>query len=255
MPRFYVAPDAWNPQALELTADEAHHLAHVLRMTPGERVAVFNGEGAEASAEITGILPDRVLLKTLSVHRSAPLESTIAIGQAIPKGKNMELIVQKATELGVASIHPLLSARTVVRADAEEARAKREKWRRVALEACKQSGQNWLPEVTVPQAPGDFFSTRLAEYDLKLVASLEPDARDLRAVLAEYEEGNGCRPRSAVVLIGPEGDFTPSEVNAAKGAGCVPLGLGPIVLRTETAAIHALSILGYELRANLPAAG
>lgn len=248
MARFYVAPDAWNPQELVLTANEAHHLAHVLRMNIGERVTVFNGEGMEAAAEIAEIQSDQVKLMTLTITESAPLSGVIAIGQAIPKGKNMELIVQKATELGAVAVHPLISERTIVRVDAREAAKKCDKWSRVALEACKQSGQNWLPKISVPQAPADFFVNQLQQYDLKLVASLEADARDLRLLLHEFREVNNRRPTSAVVLIGPEGDFTPSEVSAAKNAGCLPLDLGPIVLRTETAAIHALSILGYELR-------
>ena len=109
-------------------------------------------------------------------------------------------------------------------------------------------GKTGCPKSRYPRSPADFFRDQLKGYDLKLVASLEPDAQDLRGILSDIEASAGRRPKSAIVLIGPEGDFTPAEVNAAKGAGCLPLGLGPIVLRTETAAIHALSILGYELR-------
>jgi 16S rRNA (uracil1498-N3)-methyltransferase len=247
MPRFYIPPADWNPEELSLTADEAHHLAHVLRMKVGERVTVFNGRGVEATAEIVDVQRDRVQLKSLAVETSETLAAKIAIGQSIPKGKNMELIVQKATELGAAAVHPLITNHTIVRIDSREAVKKWEKWSRVALEACKQSGQNWMPEVTVPQTPAEFFADRLLSYDLKLVASLQADARDLRSLLSEVENRTGRRPQSAIVLIGPEGDFTASEIEAAKAAGCLPLNLGPIVLRTETAAIHALSILGYEL--------
>ena len=236
MPRFYVPPDVWDSQEeLVVTADEAHHLSHVLRVRVGEQVTIFNGQGMEASVEIVEIQPDCVLLKALQVKTSDTLGTTIAIAQAIPKGKNMELIVQKATELGAAAVHPLISERTIVRLDARDAAGKRDKWRRVALEACKQSGQNWLPEVTAPQMPGKFFANQLNQYDLKLVGSLEADACDLRSLLSDFKELNRRRPRSAVVLIGPEGDFTSSELNAAKEAGCLPLNLGPIVLRTETA--------------------
>ncbi|MCB1097681.1 MAG: 16S rRNA (uracil(1498)-N(3))-methyltransferase [Verrucomicrobiae bacterium] len=247
MPRFHIPPDDWNPEELTLTEEEAHHLAHVLRMKAGESVTVFNGRGVEATAEIVDVQRDRVQLKSLSVKTSDTLASTIAIGQAIPKGKNMELIVQKATELGAAAVHPLITDRTIVRIDAREAAKKQEKWSRVALEACKQSGQNWMPEVTIPRTPAEFFADRTISYDLKLVASLQPDTRHLRSLLSEVETHTGRRPQSAIVLIGPEGDFTAAEIDAAKSAGYLPLNLGPIVLRTETAAIHALSILGYEL--------
>ncbi|MDA0814142.1 MAG: RsmE family RNA methyltransferase, partial [Verrucomicrobia bacterium] len=230
MPRFYIPPADWNLEELSLTADEAHHLAHVLRMKMGERVTVFNGRGVEATAEIVDVQRERVQLKSIAVETSETLAAKIAIGQAIPKGKNMELIVQKATELGAAAVHPLITDRTIVRIDAREAANKREKWSRVALEACKQSGQNWLPEVTIPQTPAEFFADRLMSYDLKLIASLQPDARDLRSLLSEVE-GESGRRQSAIVLIGPEGDFTAAEIDAAKAVGCLPLNLGPIVLR------------------------
>lgn len=248
MPRFYIPPERWNLEELALSDEEAHHLAHVIRLKSGEQVTVFNGTGAAAKAEIVSIQSARVELKSLSAETCERSSTTIAIAQAIPKGKNMELIVQKATELGAAAIHPLMSERTIVRFNAKDAAKKREKWSRVALEACKQSGQNWLPQVSVPLSPFDFFQNQIQKYELKLVASLEADARDLRQLLSEFETSTGSRPQSAVVLIGPEGDFTPEEMRAAKDAGCLPLGLGPIVLRAETAAIHALSILGYELR-------
>ncbi|MGK0185556.1 MAG: 16S rRNA (uracil1498-N3)-methyltransferase [Verrucomicrobiales bacterium] len=247
MPRFYIPPAEWNAEELALTADEAHHLVHVLRMGVGDEVTVFDGRGSVASAEVIAVQAARVDLKTLAVRSVDRPSTKIAIGQAIPKGRNMELIVQKATELGAAAIHPLMSERTIVRFNRKDAAKKREKWSRVALEACKQSGQNWLPQVCVPQSPADFYGDQLQAYDLKLVASLESDARDLRQLLSEFELTTGARPLTAVVLIGPEGDFTAAEIAAARAAGCVPLGFGPIVLRTETAAIHALSILSYEL--------
>jgi 16S rRNA (uracil1498-N3)-methyltransferase len=176
------------------------------------------------------------------------LRAKITLGQAIPKGKNMELIVQKATELGAAGIVPLLSERTVVALGAEEASKKQEKWQRTAVEACKQSGQNWLPEVSLPQTVEKFISSGPSA-DLLLIASLQPASRGIKEILAEATElAGGDRPASALVLIGPEGDFTPSETNQALTAGFLPLTLGPIVLRTETAAIYSLSVLAHELQ-------
>ena len=159
----------------------------------------------------------------------------------------MDLIVQKATELGVGKIVPLLSERTVVLLEKEESEKKREKWKQVVIEAAKQSGQNWLPEVVAPVSPKHFFST-FDEYELPLVASLQRDARSLKKVLATFRDLHGRRPRTALILIGPEGDFTPAETSWAKSAGCIPVSLGPIVLRAETAAIFSLSVLSYELQ-------
>ena len=182
-----------------------------------------------------------------AVQKSPELGARIALAQAVPKGKNMDLIIEKATELGVAEIHPLLSERTVIKLDATERDKKRDKWQRVAIEACKQSGQNHLPTVAAPQTPEQFFAGGRPAYDLLLVASLQPGSRHLKDLLAEHQNETGGAPKSALILIGPEGDYTPSEINTAQNAGCLPMTLGPIVLRTETAAIYSLSVLAYEL--------
>ena len=243
MPRFYIPPHVWNPEKLALDDGETHHALSVLRMKAGERATVFNGQGAEATVELAGVEKGRVVLRKISAGKSAPLGCELVLGQAIPKGKNMELIVEKATELGAAAIVPLLSERTIVRADAGEALAKREKWQRVAVEAAKQCGQNWLPRVHAPQTPKEFFLSG-EKFDVMLIASLQPDARPMKEVLAEVA---GTRPRRVLILVGPEGDFTPAEVALAKAHGCRPVTLGPIILRTETAAIYCLSVLGHEL--------
>jgi 16S rRNA (uracil1498-N3)-methyltransferase len=246
MPRFFVQPHAWNPDQLALDAAETHHALDVLRMKAGERATLFNGQGAEATVEIAAVDKGKIALKKISVAKSAPVACHITLGQAIPKGKNMDLIVEKATELGAAAIVPLLSERTVVRCDEGEALAKREKWQRVAIEAAKQCGQNWLPTVAKPQTPKELFQSG-EKYDLQLIASLQPDSRHLKQVLAE---AGVKRPARVLILVGPEGDFTPAEVNLAKNAGCRPITLGPIILRSETAAIYCLSVLSHELFSN-----
>lgn len=246
--RFYIPPDQWNPDNLVLDEDESHHCTDVLRLREGDRVAVFNGQGAEVNARIGLASKREVGLVPLStVHSPAP-PARITLVQAIPKGKNMELVLEKATELGVAAVQPLISERTVVRLDAAEAWKKQEKWQRVAIEACKQCGQNWLPEIGLPMTVDRYLATRPAA-DLAIIAAIEPGARRLQDLLAEWRERNPSqdRPRSALILIGPEGDFTPAEVGAARSAGCLPMSLGPIILRTETAALYSLSVLGHEL--------
>jgi 16S rRNA (uracil1498-N3)-methyltransferase len=180
--------------------------------------------------------------------KTPPLPCRIVLAQAVPKGKNMDLIIQKATELGAAEIAPLLSERTVVRIEDEqgEAEAKRAKWQAIAIEAAKQCGQNWLPTIGLPKSPKEFLAERAKDFDLLWIASLQPDARHPRAWLRDFAPP-AAAPKSALVLVGPEGDFTPAEVAMAKAAGCRPITLGPIVLRTETAAIYCLSVLSYEL--------
>lgn len=247
MARFYIAPDDWNPDQLVLSEAESHHALNVLRLEQGAKVTVFDGRGSEINTSITVAKKGAVELASGPAQRSAELGAKIALAQAVPKGKNMDLIIEKATELGVAEIHPLLSERTVIKLDAKERTKKQDKWQRVAIEACKQSGQNYLPTVTAPQTPEQFFAGGRPAYDLLLVASLQPGSRHLKELLAEHQQNSGGRPKSVLILIGPEGDYTPSEINAAQNAGCLPMTLGPIVLRTETAAIYSLSVLAYEL--------
>lgn len=242
MHRFYLPPHAWRTDRLTLEGPEAHHAQDVLRLQKGDRITAFNGRGEEATAEIAAVAKGRLDLRVLGTAKSAPLSCALTLGQAIPKGKNMDLIVEKATELGAAGIQPLLSERTVAQYEAGEAQRKAEKWQRVAIEASKQCGQNWIPTVATPRTPKDFFSAP-ARFDLMLIASLQPDAKPLKSVLAEFP----TPAKSVLVLVGPEGDFTPAEVGLAKSHGCRPITLGPIILRTETAAIYCLSVLSHEL--------
>ena len=241
MPRFYIPPHAWNLDRLALDPGESHHALDVLRMKKGERATVFNGQGSEATVEIAEAKRERVSFRVLQQSKTAPLACSITLGQAIPKGKNMDLIVEKSVELGASIIAPLLSERTVVRVDEDEALRKRDKWQRVAIEAAKQSGQNWLPRVLKPVSPKEYFATG-EKFDLMLIASLQPDARHLKTVLAD-----AGKPSRVLILVGPEGDFTPAEIALAKSHGCRPVTLGPIILRTETAALYCLSVLGHEL--------
>jgi 16S rRNA (uracil1498-N3)-methyltransferase len=260
MRRFYLP----NLQMLALTGGEAHHALHVLRLRVGDEVTVFDGRGHEARCSIAEIARDTVRLTTLQQSTIPPLRCRITLAQAVPK-KTMDLIIQKAAELGVSAIVPLISERTVVRLDAEltSKHSRTDRWRDIALEACKQCGNNWLPEVHPPQKFSEFLG-KLAQkehaYDLKLIASLQSDAKPLKTILQSNApmlhesrrsptKAERADAPSFLILIGPEGDFTLAELDLARSAGCVPLSLGPLVLRAETAALYALSILHHELQA------
>ena len=246
MHRFYLAPDDWHQDALVLKGAEAHHCRNVLRLEPADRVVLFNGQGREITAEIVSSNPVQINLRKLHDAHTPPLRCRITLGQAIPKGKNMDLIVQKAVEIGAAEIAPILSDRTVVRLDDENGAAKQMKWQSIAIEAAKQCGQNWLPQVQTPQTLIQFFQNQ-QRFDLQLIGSLQSDAVHLKKILAQYSAEHGSRPTSVLMLVGPEGDFTPAELSLARSQGCQPITLGPIVLRVETASIYCLSILSYEL--------
>jgi 16S rRNA (uracil1498-N3)-methyltransferase len=263
MHRFFISPNEWNPDAIVLRRSEAHHARRVLRMKRGDTVIVFNGQGREITAEIAGIERGEIRLRKLHETEAPPPRCRITIGLAIPKGKNMDLIVQKAVELGAAEIAPIISERTIVDVGSAAGRQKQAKWQQVAIEAAKQSGQNWLPTVQTPRKLKDFFSIA-AVYDLRqdsedfgahraplqqlrLIGSLQSDAQHLKKVLADYSSEHSMPPATILIMIGPEGDFTPEELALAKSHGCIPITLGPIILRVETAAIYCLSILSYEL--------
>jgi len=247
MHRFYVSPENWDPLRLVLRGSEAHHARNVLRMEAGDKLVLFNGVGRELTAEITNVNDDEILLRKLHDSETAPLRCRIVLGQAIPKGKNMDLIVLKAVEIGAAEIAPIISDRTVVQLDSETASQKQTKWQQIAIEAAKQCGQNWLPLVQAPKKLSEFFSTSDQTFDLRLIGSLQPDAQHLKKILEIYSSEQGSRPRSVLMLVGPEGDFTPAELALARRYGCQPITLGPIILRVETAAIYCLSVLSYEL--------
>jgi 16S rRNA (uracil1498-N3)-methyltransferase len=248
MHRFYISPNNWNPGAVTLAGPEAHHARDVLRMRAGEKLVLFNGQGREITAEILDLSGDEIRLRKLHEAETPPLQCRIVLGQAIPKGRNMELIVQKAVEIGAAEIAPIISDRTIVQVDSESAALKQTKWQQIVIEAAKQCGQNWLPRVHTPRKLAELFSLASEEsFDLRLIGSLQPDAQHLKKVLANYLSEHQQRPRTVLMLIGPEGDFTPAELSLARRYGCQPITLGPIILRVETAAIYCLSILSYEL--------
>src|SRR5207247_4962879 len=217
MYRFYICPENWNPATPTLVGPEAHHARDVLRMRVGDKLVLFNGQGRESTAEIADLSDDEIRLRKLHEAETPPLQCRIVLGQAIPKGKNMELIVQKAVEIGAAEIAPIISDRTIVQIDSERAAQKQSKWQQIAIEAAKQCGQNWLPRVRTPKKLAEFFHTVEAgvppaeslvspptqlslqkdfeRFDLRLIGSLQPDAQHLKKILADYASEHQHRPR------------------------------------------------------------
>ncbi len=247
--RFHLQSEAWTSDGLVLLGDEAAHCAQVLRKQIGDQIIVCDGAGNEAVAEITAISGKRVELKIIERRFTPAPVISISLIQAIPKGANMEWIIEKAVELGVNAIYPVLTERTIVKLDAKDSAKKQEKWQRVALEACKQCGQNWLPKV---HAPAAFLATldSLPETNLKIIAALQPDAQSLKTILLRHLTSDLRPLTSAAIAIGPEGDFSPAEYAAARERSFAPASFGPLVLRVETAALFALSVLVHELRGN-----
>jgi 16S rRNA (uracil1498-N3)-methyltransferase len=228
-----------------LDAEQSHHCAHVMRQNVGDLFAVFDGHGTEAKGRITEIGRDEVRFQILAKASTPRAVHPVCLAQALTKPKSMDLIFQKATELGVSEIAPLQSDHSVAQIGEDKAEAKLEKWQALTIEAAKQCGQNWLPVVRPPHAPKDFI-VGVPRNAVKLIASLQHEARPLKTALREQLQG--LKPGTPIVImIGPEGDFTPAEIGQARSAGFLPVSLGPIILRAETAAFFVLSAIAYEL--------
>jgi len=250
MHRFYLPPEQAQTPGLTLTGREAHHALHVLRVASGERVVVLDGAGQELRCEVQNAGRDTVQLAVIERNRLPPLPCQITLLQAIPKARLIEDIIEKAVELGVHRVVPLLSERVVTQLDAASAEAKAAKWRLTAIEALKQSGNPWLPQIDTPLTPHAFLAQRPA-FDLALIGSLQDDRRHPRAPIHDYRRKHQRPPCSAAIWVGPEGDFTPAEVALARASGAHPISLGRLVLRCETAAIYCLSVLNYELQSSV----
>jgi 16S rRNA (uracil1498-N3)-methyltransferase len=228
--RVYV-DDALTPgRLLELPKATALHLAKVMRVRGGDELVLFTGDGREFAGTVQSVRGSRVVAAVGAPHtvdRESPLAVTLT--QCIARGDRMDLIVQKATELGVTRVVPVLSRRSVVRLDAAQAQSKAAHWRSIAVNACEQCGRNRLPLIEVPRP--------LTEY---LAAPASPVPR----LLLDPEPGTAAaqyRIDGAVeIAIGPEGGFDSEELEALRICGFASVSLGPRVLRTETAAIAAI---------------
>jgi 16S rRNA (uracil1498-N3)-methyltransferase len=248
MHRFFLPPDQSQSAPLFLTGREAHHALRVLRLHPGDAVTILDGAGSHLLCRVEQYDRDKVKLSLLERRLIPPPPCRITLLQALPKGKLFEAIIQKATELGTHRIVPIISERVVSAVfKTKDTAVKAERWRVSSVEAIKQCGSAWLPHIEAPLTPRQFLS-RNEKFDLPFIASLQADARHPRKYFANFHIRHQQKPRTLSIWIGPEGDFTPEEDASLRAAGVLPISLGPLVLRTETAAIYCLSIMNYELQ-------
>jgi len=250
MHRFYVPPRECGEGTITLRDREAHHALHVLRLRSGDGAVVLDGVGNEYHCEASN--PARKTLDLAVRQKSSKPRPgcQVTLVQAVPKGKIFDSIVQKATELGVARLVPLLTERVVRQFDDEKSDSKAEHWRSIAIESIKQCGSLWLPRIEAPVSVTDFLK-RHEEFDLSLIASFEADSRHPGEWFRAFRERTGKKnPESICVWVGPEGDFASTELSAVKSAGAFPITLGPLVLRSETAATYCLSVVNYEISRN-----
>jgi 16S rRNA (uracil1498-N3)-methyltransferase len=242
--RVFVDGDLTPGNVVELARNTASHLAKVLRARSGDELVLFNGDGREFAASIESVRGSRVSASidaARSVDRESPLKVTLL--QCVPRGDRMDFVVQKATELGVARIVPILSQRSVVRLDAAQAASKQAHWRAVAVNACEQCGRNRLPTVEAPLPLLNYLGAMAPpETSGALRLILEPEGAVQERSARSIGAAAGPIVR-AEIAIGPEGGFSPEEIDAFHLSGFARLGIGPRVLRTETAAIAAIVML------------
>ncbi|SET26660.1 16S rRNA (uracil1498-N3)-methyltransferase [[Clostridium] aminophilum] len=243
MYHFFVEPDQIEEERITILGEDVNHIGNVLRMKPGEKVLISAEGEMDRLCGIEEIRRDEVICRILEVRKeNNELPARIHLYQGLPKSDKMELIIQKAVELGAYRIVPVLTKNTVVKLDAKKAESKVKRWNAIALAAAKQSKRSVIPEV----APVISFGQALEEvkgFDLKLIPYENADG------MAKTREllGKAAPGQDIAVFIGPEGGFDPGEIEKAQDAGTEPVTLGKRILRTETAGLCILSALMMQL--------
>lgn len=244
MYQFFVEPQQIQDRKIIITGSDVNHIRNVLRMKPGEEIAVSNGiDGREYRCGIEAFTQDEVICTLRFVKEDGvELPSRIFLFQGLPKADKMELVVQKAVELGVYEIIPVAARRCVVKLDEKKAAGKVARWQGIAEAAAKQSKRAVIPQVHSVMRMQEAVECARS-MDIRLISyELAEDMQHTRAVIEAAEPG-----KDIAVFIGPEGGFEESEVRMAKEAGIEPVTLGKRILRTETAGLTVLSWLMYHL--------
>jgi len=232
--RLFIRSELQSGQALPLDSEQTHYLGRALRLRPGDALTVFSAESGEFAATLTSIGKSNAELAvgaSVATNTESPLK--VHLVQGVSRGERMDLIVQKATELGVKRISPVLTEYGVVKLEGNRASKRREHWQKIAESACEQSGRTRPPLIDEPLPLKTWFGSKTSETDVDLI--LRPSADTAMASLKA--------PQTKVcLLIGPEGGFSDNEYEDAEVSGFKAVSLGPRVLRTETAAIAAVTV-------------
>ena len=236
MARFFVPADTWGSGLLP--ESEARHASQVLRMGEGDKTVVFDGRGRVAEVELQDVRKKNVGFRIVREWREERVHPEIHLIVALIKNERFDWLVQKATELGAASIRPVAAARSVVKLEGKDAEKRRAKWEQAAIEAAKQCGHLILPEIFPVSDPAAAF--RSAPDGVKAIPALHEGGRPLGELLAG-------QLLAVSFAIGPEGDWTEAEMDSARDCGFVAVDLGKHVLRSETAALHVLSAAAHQL--------
>ena len=240
MPRFFAKNEAFGESCVSITGADAYHIARSLRMAVGDRLTLCDGEGREYACRLTKIRDDECVCEILSSCEStseSPVEITLF--QAYPKGDKLEIVIQKAVELGASAIIPFESSRCIKRPSSDKAEKQNARLSRIAEEAAKQCGRARLPRVFTPLS----FKDAIAEAAKSELALFCYEGEGTLSLKRALTENKGVR--SISVTVGSEGGFSPEEAKLAEAAGLIPVNLGPRILRCETAPSYALSAISY----------
>ncbi len=247
MSRFYVKPEDVKGSEIIVSKEEGHHIADVMRMTTGDGVVAFDGTGREYIGRISEVAKDTLKIKIEKINEvAAPKKVYISLAQALPKKAKMDMIVEKATELGADEICPLITERTIVKINEEKRDDKKERWQTIAVSASKQCGRLSIPQVRLPVL-FDNFLKEIRKYDLAMMACLDNRTKPIKDFIPDFKVSlTGRAAKRIMIMVGPEGDFSPREIGAASAEGAKLISLGRLVLKSDTAGLYLLSVLNYE---------
>lgn len=242
MRRFFTDTPAAVGATCAIGGPDANHIKNVLRMKPGDEIWLFNGIGMEFKASIRAVFDDAVEVEiTDAIVCASEPPICLTLAQSFLKDKKMDTLVRQATELGVSRWVPLFAQRSIPRPDARRAEARIERWQAIAAESLKQCQRGWLPEI----APPVLFEELLVQsdaYDLKIIFA-DKHEKSLKELLPLLGKTN----RQVLLMIGPEGGFTPQEIGRAVRKGFIAAGLGPRILKADTATVAACALVQHLL--------
>lgn len=245
MPRFFVPPD----KIPVISGEDVHHIRDVLRMQLGDELELLDGKGKAYQVKIAEYKKTTIICQILSTKNiEDPTKVKITLAQCLPKADKMKLIIQKSTELGIWSIVPVTSERTIVKSE------KKERWQTIAKEAAQQCRLTYVPNVTEVKSFKEILS-EAKDYSLAIIPWENEQKICLKSLISPSPDSPSqisrpCLPAGRfpdiLILIGPEGGFSTKEIEEAKNAGFIPVTLGPRILRTETAGLAMLAMINYE---------
>jgi 16S rRNA (uracil1498-N3)-methyltransferase len=238
--RFFVNPEQIMRGQAVLKGSELKHLRTVRRLRAGDEIELFDGQGKRYSARIAQEKPTEAVVEITGIYQETT-SLTLILGQALPKARKMDVIVQKATELGASAVIPFCCARTIPQYDEKRGSIRVRRWQKIAREAAKQCGRTTVPEVKKIVSFRELLGL-YPDFGLKFIPWEEERRRKLKALLRRNRQ-----EKNIFMVIGPEGGFTAEEISQAKSSGFIPVSLGKRILRTETVALTLLSIIQFEL--------